>query len=69
MSRSLSCFGFVLCLAGALGAAHRRASVPALDAEINVTPAPVKIEVQTAFSTRDLDLLALTLSDFGDEEK
>ena len=62
MSRSLSCFGFALVLAGAAGAVHQ----PNSDFSAR---APATAKSNSAYPTRALDLQALTLSDFGDEEK
>ena len=61
MSRSLSCFGFALVLAGAAGAVHKPNS------DFSALSAAVKSK--SAYPTRALDLNSLTLADFGDEEK
>ena len=74
MSRALSCFGFALCLAGVLGSAHKPISganfaaiqVPVLEGALSPA-APIKSK--SSYPTRTLDLHALALSDFGDEEK
>ena len=63
MSRNLSCFGFLLCLAGAAGAAHKHGPMFAVD-----VASGAKIAVNTAVSTQALDLKHLALSDFGDED-
>ncbi len=74
MSRSLSCFGFALCLAGAFGVTHKPlagANTAAIElpghdgAAYPAAPAKSK----SSYPTRTLDLHSLALSDFGDEEK
>ena len=61
MSRSLSCFGFALVLAGAAGAVHQPNS--------DFSARSIAAKSNSAYPTRTLDLHALSLSDFGDEEK
>lgn len=68
MSRNLSCFGFLLCLAGAAGAAHKHGPVFAVDVASGTSATGPKITVNAAVSTQALDLKHLALSDFGDED-